>query len=144
MHNVHRMKEPENIDYALGAALFIKSSLLDEIGNLDEAFFFYGEETDFCLRTRRAGYRVVYYPDFQIKHLRGQSSSGAPSYFSMYHRYKSKHYYLKKNHSYLLYRLFWLRKVIQLSIMGLLSLFGIGKQDKHLYGKIILAHFKEF
>ena len=144
MHNVHRMTDVNVVDYALGAALFIKKKLFEEIGELDEAFFFYGEETDFCLRARRAGYKTVYYPGYRIMHFRGGSSSDGPSYFSTYHRYKSKYYYLKKNHSYSIYRLFWLRKVLQLSIRILFETLIARTESAKFHRRIISAHFKEF
>ncbi|MDL2123254.1 MAG: glycosyltransferase family 2 protein, partial [Deltaproteobacteria bacterium] len=144
IHNVHKMTEPSDIDYAIGAALLIKRNVIDKIGGLDEDFFFYGEETDFCLQAHNFGYRVVYYPHFRIIHIRGQSTAEEQSYFGLYHGYKSKYYYLKKNHSYLTYRLFWLRKVFQIFLVMVYNLVRSDFERYRNNKKILGAHFKEF
>jgi len=57
-----------DIGWAIGAALMIKRELVDKIGELDERFFLYYEDVDFCRRAWNAGYRVVYVPDAILKH----------------------------------------------------------------------------
>ena len=62
-----------------GAVLFMRASLLGQLGGLDEGYFFFLEETDYCTRVRRAGFRVVYAPKLVAKHRLGASSkSRAP------------------------------------------------------------------
>lgn len=57
------------VDYVTGAALAIRRSLFEEIGNFDEEFFpCYYEETDLCFRGREAGYKVVYLPQAVVIH----------------------------------------------------------------------------
>jgi GT2 family glycosyltransferase len=51
-----------DVDFVTGAALAVRSDVLQEIGLLDEGFFFYYEDADFCFRARQAGYRVIYAP----------------------------------------------------------------------------------
>jgi GT2 family glycosyltransferase len=57
-----------------GAFLMIRKKVVDEIGLLDERFFMYGEELDWCLRAKRAGWLVMYHPDAQIVHYKGESA----------------------------------------------------------------------
>jgi GT2 family glycosyltransferase len=57
-----------------GAFMFLRGDLVRRIGLLDEAFFFYGEDIEFCHRTWRSGYRVRYDPGASITHYGGASS----------------------------------------------------------------------
>jgi GT2 family glycosyltransferase len=61
------------VDVLSGAALFVRRAAMEEVGLLDEAFFFYGEETDWCRRFARAGWELVFVPMQAITHLGGGS-----------------------------------------------------------------------
>ncbi len=66
---------PFSIDHPLGAALMIRRSALEQIGLLDEGFFMYCEEIDWCLRARRAGWEILCVPRSVITHLEGRSAA---------------------------------------------------------------------
>ncbi len=70
---------PENGTYEVGAVngafMMIRREVLDRIGALDERFFMYGEDLDFCYRCQQAGYAVVYDGRYTITHYKGRSSS---------------------------------------------------------------------
>lgn len=55
-------------DYIMGCCMLIKREVVDKIGLLDEQFFCYWDETDFCFRCRKAGYDVVYTPLARVWH----------------------------------------------------------------------------
>lgn len=59
------------VDVISGAAMFVRRSAMSEVGLLDEAFFFFGEETDWCHRFSRAGWGVVFVPLPNITHFGG-------------------------------------------------------------------------
>jgi GT2 family glycosyltransferase len=61
-------------DWASGASLLIRRAVFEAIGLLDENYFLYFEEVDFCLRARRAGWTCWYVPIAEVIHLAGQSS----------------------------------------------------------------------
>jgi len=63
-----RVSGPQNVDYVTGCAFLMKRSALDRIGPLDESFFIYFEETEWCARARRYGFRVVYVPEAKMWH----------------------------------------------------------------------------
>lgn len=68
------MSEPVDVDYVSGAAFFTKRKVIDQVGAFDsDTFFAYFEETDWCLRIKRAGWRVVFLPGTKIVHLEGKS-----------------------------------------------------------------------
>jgi hypothetical protein len=62
------------VDAVSGAFLMIRKKIVETIGGLDEMFFMYGEELDWCLRTKKAGWKVMYYPKAEIIHYKGECS----------------------------------------------------------------------
>jgi len=61
-------------DWVSGASMMVKREVFDRIGGLDETFFLYFEETEFCHRAKRAGYEVWYVPASRVVHIAGQST----------------------------------------------------------------------
>ena len=62
------------VDWVAGASMMIRREVFDSIGLLDEKYFMYFEEVDFCLRANRAGWPCWYVPASRVVHLVGQSS----------------------------------------------------------------------
>jgi GT2 family glycosyltransferase len=89
-------------DWVSGASMMIRREVFETTGLLDDGFFMYFEETDFCLRAKRAGWQTWYVPASRVIHLVGQSSgvTGAqraakrrPKYwFDSRHRFFLRHY----------------------------------------------------
>lgn len=69
---------PFRIDHPLGACMLIRRAALDTVGPLDEGYFMYCEEVDWCWRARRAGWRIYYVPRAVVVHYGGQSTRQAP------------------------------------------------------------------
>ena len=67
-------KGPQVVDYVEGAALLVRREAFEQAGGLDEGFFMYAEEVDWCYAMKRAGWQVWYAPDAKITHLGGGSS----------------------------------------------------------------------
>jgi len=61
-------QEPREVDFVTGCALLVKRAVLERAGLLDERFFAYYEETEWCVRARRAGFKVVHVPRAHIWH----------------------------------------------------------------------------
>ncbi len=75
------------IDVLAGAFMFIRKSVLDEVGLLDEAFFMYGEDIDLSYRIQKAGYKNYYYHDTTIIHYKGESTKkGNLNYVKTFYR----------------------------------------------------------
>ena len=64
----------QEVDWVTGAALMARREAVEQVGPLDEGFFMYSEELDWCRRFREAGWRVVYLPTARIVHHVGKSS----------------------------------------------------------------------
>lgn len=62
------------VEVITGCFLLVRAEVIRQIGLLDESFFMYGEETDWCYRARRAGWKLLFTPEARIVHLGGASS----------------------------------------------------------------------
>jgi GT2 family glycosyltransferase len=89
--------EAADVDWVSGACLIVRRAVLDAVGGLDERFYMYSEDVDFCYRVWQAGWRVTYLPQAEVFHYIGQSTKRArlkpviERHRSMYRFYK-KHY----------------------------------------------------
>ena len=66
--------KPAAVDWVPGAFSIIRPAMLEKVGLFDTNFFLYYEEVDLCLRFRRAGFDVWYWPDIVVIHIGGESS----------------------------------------------------------------------
>lgn len=78
-YNTYRQKEFDyshtaECDSVMGAAFLTRREVLEAVGLLDERYFMYYEEVDFCKRVRDSGRKVYYFPDVSVTHLAGQSA----------------------------------------------------------------------
>ncbi len=82
-HNRHRQRyhlldrppdRPQAVDWVVGAALLIRRTAWQQVGPLDEDYFMYFEETDWCKRSAAAGWETHYLPAAQVVHYEGKSS----------------------------------------------------------------------
>lgn len=77
--NVERLTSREReVDWVSGACLLVRRADAEAVGLLDEQFFMYTEDVDFCARLRARGRRILFTPAAQIVHLRGRSRQTAP------------------------------------------------------------------
>lgn len=67
-------EQPQRVDWVVGAALLLRREAWQQVGPLDETFFMYFEETDWCRRAVQAGWEIHYLPSAQIIHYEGKSS----------------------------------------------------------------------
>ena len=64
------------VDWLSGAALLVRREAADAVGLFDEDFFMFSEEVDWMTRFRRAGWKVLFYPDAEVVHVGGASHGG--------------------------------------------------------------------
>ena len=72
-----------DVDVLAGWFWLVRRTALDKVGPLDEGFFMYGEDIDWCYRFRNSGERVVFFAGTKAIHIGGASSSVAPVRFSV-------------------------------------------------------------
>ena len=80
-----------------GSCMLLRKDLIDQIGYLDERFFAFQEDSDFCFRTREAGWKVFYVPKAQIVHFGSMGGSHVHPYRSIYEWHKSYFLFYRKN-----------------------------------------------
>lgn len=85
------------VDAVNGAFMLVRKEAIDEVGLLDEEYWMYGEDLDWCWRFREAGWRVLYWPSMTVTHIKGGSTDGARglrlnlSFFRAMWRFYSQH-----------------------------------------------------
>jgi len=89
--------EINEIEVLSGAYMWMRKSVLTEIGFLDEAFFMYGEDIDLSYRIIKAGYKNYYYPKAKIIHYKGESTKkGSINYVFVFYNamiiFSKKHF----------------------------------------------------
>lgn len=77
-------------DWVTGCALAVRAPLWESLGGLDEDYYIYAEDVDFCLRARATGAGIVYEPGAVVHHAVSASTGGRWSPFKAYHRTRSR------------------------------------------------------
>lgn len=80
-----------------GSCMLIRREVIDQIGLLDERFFAYQEDADYCFRARQAGWKVFYVPTAKIIHYGGVGGSHVQPYRSIIEWHRSYWLYYRKN-----------------------------------------------
>ena len=86
-----------SVEVLIGCFWCVRREALDSVGMLDENFFMYAEDIDWCKRYHDAGWDVVFYPDTEVIHFGGASSENAPIRFYI-EMQKADLHYLEKHH----------------------------------------------
>jgi len=142
--------EPFEVDSLIGACVAVRRKALEEVGLFDEDYFFFLEETDWCLRMRKAGWKIVHHPGVSIVHLQGQSKKRRPS-LAWIEYYRSLYTFFKKHRSrsaYTVLRIFRFLKLVVnllLTVCGLCCTLGIKQRyrDKTIvYGRLVWWHLR--
>jgi len=119
-------------DYVQGACLMVRREVVEEVGLLDERFFMYSEEEDWCYRMKQNGWKVMYVPSAVIVHYWGMSTKQRSSEM-LVELYRSKLKFFSKNYGYLRGLLLWLSLVgimgIRISFYAVLALLIKGKAE---------------
>ena len=122
---------PFPVDFVLGAALLVRGTAVQQVGGLDNEFFLYCEEMDWCLRLHEAGWSVLAAPAVQVIHYEGQSSKQVrwPAFerlwrsrFRFYQKHRRRYPW-----GYLLYVRFLVRAGLQLRSWRALRRFVKGR-----------------
>lgn len=117
-----------------GCFCLARRRAVEQIGGLDETFFFYGEDLDWCLRFKRAGWKLVFVPEATATHLGGGSSSVAPLRFSVEILRATLHYW-RKHHGVIgqavCTALLLLHHGLRLAIRSVRTRAGGSAEDRH-------------
>ncbi len=97
------------VDWVSGACLLVRRADADAVGLLDERYFMYTEDVDFCAAIRARGRRVLFTPAAQITHLRGRSAASAPRATNAAYRRSQLAFYGKHHPGWAPFLRFYLR-----------------------------------
>lgn len=138
------------VESVIGACMMVRSSAAEEVGLLDEDYFFFLEETDWCVRMRRAGWKVVHDPRFSVYHLQGRSA-GKVNVRARIEYWRSRYTFFKKHRGPLVRVVLCsgllLRVTLNLVAMTLGNLFTCFSQPRlrdkmEVYLRVLLWHLR--
>jgi GT2 family glycosyltransferase len=92
-----RIRDVREVDWVSGACLLVRRADADAVGLMDERFFMYTEDVDFCAAVRARGRKVLFAPAAEVVHLRGRSRASAASATEQAYR-RSQLAFYEKHH----------------------------------------------
>lgn len=141
--NFHRsdkgyFSKPHEVGWVGGTFMVIKKEVIEKIGLLDENIFMYFEDTDYCYRARKAGFKIMIDPNLTIEHVGGASSKD-PSFRQWSGEFRGLVYFYKKHYGFL--AAFFIRLVSYISILlRILAFVAIGRMNRAVtYAKVVTS-----
>ncbi|MFQ5736973.1 MAG: glycosyltransferase family 2 protein [Thermodesulfobacteriota bacterium] len=141
---------PVQVESVVGACMAVRKEAMDDTGLMDEDYFFFLEETDWCLKFRKKGWQVVHYPGAEVYHLQGGSARKAPVGARIEY-WRSRYKFFRKNRSRpsrMLLRAGLVSKLVLsfvlMALLNLLTIFSVGRLRRKLrvYAALIGWHLK--
>jgi hypothetical protein len=86
------------VDQPMGAALMVRKNIIDQIGLMNEQFYMFFDEVDWCYRIKQAGHKIFFLPEAEIIHHGGQSIRSAEMRMSYYWHRSLKKFFWKHYH----------------------------------------------
>jgi len=130
-----------SVEALVGAFWMINKTVIDQTGYLDENFFFYAEDIDYCKRVTLSNFLIIYFPKAQIYHHHGASSSSKPDAYYI-EQQRANLFYWRKHYGVLLRQcvlvilifneFFRIFKALGLLLLPSRGAFAFGKLKKHL------------
>jgi GT2 family glycosyltransferase len=121
-----------DVDYVCGAYMMFRRDILSKVGYLDESFFMYAEEADYCARIKKSGYRIVYFAGGKIIHFGGGSSKKI-SLISENRRIISRLLFIKKHKGVLYFSIYRFFSI--LTVLGNMA-FASGQKKRDSKSKL--------
>jgi GT2 family glycosyltransferase len=116
---------PIEVDSVIGACMMVRREALDQVGLLDEGYFLFLEETDWCYRMKKAGWKIYHVPQAEVYHFQGRSAETVKKRAKV-EFYRSRYHFFKKNRGHfqwiILLMGLMIRLGFQLLAMGVVSL----------------------
>lgn len=88
--------EPIEVDSVIGACMMVRREAIEQVGLLDEEYFLFLEETDWCYRMRKAGWKIYHIPKAEVIHFQGKSAEKDKKRAKVEY-YRSRYQYFRKN-----------------------------------------------
>ncbi len=142
-----QVEVPIEVESIIGACMVVSSEAIAQVGMLDERYFFFFEETDWCLAMRQAGWKVCFHPQTRIFHLQGASAKKVfiPARIEYW---KSRYHFFRKHRVRTVLRVLKTGLLVRLVLSGIIQAvaapFSSGARNRlmlnvailrwHLYG----------
>ena len=88
-------RQAREVDWVSGACLLVRRADAEAVGLMDERYFMYAEDVDFCAAIRARGGRILFTPAAEVVHLRGKSAASAPGTVERAYRESQLAFYAK-------------------------------------------------
>lgn len=144
--------EPIEVDSVIGACMIIRREAMEQVGYLDEDYFLFLEETDWCYRMKRMGWKVYHVPQAEVYHYQGKSAETEKRRARVEY-YRSRYHFFKKNKGISQWFLLLLGLLVRLGVellftflVCLVTLFAVSKWRRkfYLYAYLMKWHLSCF
>jgi GT2 family glycosyltransferase len=115
--------EPYEVDSVIGACMMVRRNAWDQVGLLDEDYFLFVEETDWCYRMKKVGWKIYHVPEAEVYHFQGKSAEEVKKKARV-EFYRSRYHFFKKNRG--TWQWFILLVGLLIKLMAEFVLTGIG------------------
>jgi GT2 family glycosyltransferase len=131
-------REPLEVDSVIGACMMVRRDAMEQVGLLDEDYFLFLEETDWCYRLKKAGWKIYHVPQAEVYHFQGKGVEMEKKRAKVEY-YRSLYHFFKKNRGGLQQSILFVGLIIRLLIELILmtiacsfTLFMIKKRRRRL------------
>jgi GT2 family glycosyltransferase len=141
---------PIEVDSVIGACMMVKREAMEQVGLLDEDYFLFLEETDWCCRMKKAGWKIYHVPQAEIFHFQGRSAETKKERAKIEY-YRSRYHFFRRNRGRFQWTILHIGLLIRLavelifaSIVGIFTLFAIKKWRRKLctYAYLVWWHLR--
>jgi GT2 family glycosyltransferase len=106
---------PVEVDSVIGACMLVRREAVDQVGFLDEEYFLFLEETDWCYRIKKAGWKIYHIPQVEVLHFQGKSAEAEKGKARIEY-YRSRYHFFRKNKGRLQSSILFIGLIIKLSV----------------------------
>jgi len=106
---------PVEVDSVIGACMMVRQKAMEQVGLLDEDYFLFLEETDWCYRMKKAGWKIYHIPQAEILHFQGKSAEAEKGKARIEY-YRSRYHYFSKNRGSFQSSVLFIGLIIKLSV----------------------------
>jgi GT2 family glycosyltransferase len=92
-------KSVTEVDSLCGAAMLVRREAIDKVGVMDEDYYMYGDDIDWCFRMQKAGWKIFYLPEAEIVHYGGRGGSRLRSFRNIIEFHRSMAVFYKKHYA---------------------------------------------
>ncbi|MEW6040899.1 MAG: glycosyltransferase family 2 protein [Elusimicrobiota bacterium] len=130
-----------NMSFLSGCAILVRSDVIKKVGMMDENYFLFYEDIDWCCRMRKAGFKVVSVPAAKIWHKESRTTGGTYTPAGLYYGTRNRLYFMKKNATLPVF-IFFLIFVFPFSVIKNIWRWRSKKTERNCFLNGILDFFK--